>query len=107
MFASTSSIRRAFLFIIMKRFLTFYLFSANLVIPMAVPKRRTTRTKRNMRRSHHGVQLLQFVRDSQTGQAVLPHMANPTTGKYKGREVINVLKKVERHRKKAGERNQA
>lgn len=67
---------------------------------MAVPKGRTSRTKRNMRRSHHGATLPRLVRDPETGQAVLPHTANPTTGKYKGREVINVMRKVERAQKK-------
>ena len=73
---------------------------------MAVPKRRTSRTSRDMRRSHHGVKLVQLVKDPETGMPVLPHRANPTTGKYKGREVINVLKKVERRQRKAKD-NQA
>lgn len=68
---------------------------------MAVPKRRTSRTRRNNRRSHHGVKPLQLVKDPETGLLVLPHVANPTTGKYKGREVVNVLRKVERQQKRA------
>lgn len=67
---------------------------------MAVPKRRTSRTKRNMRRSHHGLKGIQLVKDPETGQPVLPHVANPHTGKYKGREVVNVMRKAEKAHKR-------
>jgi large subunit ribosomal protein L32 len=67
---------------------------------MAVPKKRTSKTKKKMRRSHHGVHLVQLVLDPETGQAVMPHTTNPVTGKYKGREIINVTRKIERRQKK-------
>jgi len=70
---------------------------------MAVPKKRTSRTKRNMRRSHHGVKLMQLVRDPETGQPIMPHTANPTTGKYKGREVLDVTRNIERKQRKTQE----
>ncbi|MBI1833290.1 MAG: 50S ribosomal protein L32 [Candidatus Andersenbacteria bacterium] len=73
---------------------------------MAVPKRRTSRTRRNNRRSHHGVTAIQLVKDPETGLPTLPHVANPTTGKYKGREVVNVLRKVERDQKRRQAQNQ-
>lgn len=68
---------------------------------MAVPKKRTSKAKKGMRRSHHGVKLVQLVKDPDTGQPVLPHTANPTTGKYKGREVVDVTRKITRKQAKS------
>lgn len=68
---------------------------------MAVPKKRTSKIKRNMRRSHHGVKLVQLVKDPETGLPVMPHTANPETGKYKGREAIDVTRQLEKAQRKA------
>lgn len=70
---------------------------------MAVPKRRTTSTKRNMRRSHHFKKPLKLTLCTKCGAAILPHMACMTCGTYKGREVVNVLKKLDKKERKAKE----
>jgi len=54
---------------------------------MAVPKRKTSKSKRNMRRSHHALSGVAVVEDSTTGEYKLPHHVSPD-GYYKGRRVI-------------------
>ncbi len=64
---------------------------------MAVPKKRTSSAKRNMRRSHHARRALQLSSCAHCGTPLMPHTACAKCGRYRGREVINVLKKVERN----------
>jgi len=52
---------------------------------MAVPKKRTSRTKRNLRRVHHKLKPLPLV-ETATGVR-LAHHVDPDTGKYRDREV--------------------
>ncbi len=55
---------------------------------MAVPKAKTTRSRRNMRRSHDA--LAQPARSNcpQCGEAKHPHRVCPNCGTYRGREVV-------------------
>ena len=53
---------------------------------MAVPKRKTTPSRRNMRRSHHRLEGVNVVEDSTTGEIKRPHHVSPD-GYYKGRKV--------------------
>jgi len=53
---------------------------------MAVPKKRTSSTKRNMRRSHDALKALPVVKTA-TGLR-LSHHVDPDTGMYRGREVV-------------------
>lgn len=55
---------------------------------MAVPKRKTSKSKRNMRRSHDALTVFNWIEDSHTGEAVRPHHVDLKTGMYKGRKVI-------------------
>jgi len=55
---------------------------------MAVPKRKTTKSKRNMRRSHHALTPVNIVTDSTTGEYKLPHHISLTDGYYKGKQVV-------------------
>lgn len=71
---------------------------------MAVPKKRTTKARRNNRRSHHGTARLQLVKDPASGELVMPHMVNPTTGTYRGRQVIDVMAKLSKQERKAKEK---
>lgn len=43
---------------------------------MAVPKRRTSRTKRNKRRAHHALSAPALRTDTQTGETHLSHRAH-------------------------------
>lgn len=55
---------------------------------MAVPKRRTSRAKRNKRRSHDALAPPPRSTCPQCGDPKLPHRVCPTCGTYRGREVI-------------------
>ena len=56
---------------------------------MAVPKRKTTPSKRNMRRSHHRVKTVNIVEDKKSGEYRLSHHLDLKTGMYKGRQVLD------------------
>lgn len=53
---------------------------------MAVPKKKTSKSKRNMRRSHHALSGVQVAEDATTGEIKRPHHVSPD-GYYKGRRV--------------------
>lgn len=55
---------------------------------MAVPKKRTTRSKRNMRRAHDGLKNSAYVEDKNSGELRRPHHIDLSTGMYRGRQVI-------------------
>ncbi len=56
---------------------------------MAVPKRKTTSSKRDMRRANHDkVTPVQVVSCSHCGEAILPHRACGSCGYYNGRKVV-------------------
>ncbi len=55
---------------------------------MAVPKRRTTRAKRKMRRANHDkVTAPQLIACPNCADVMVPHRVCPSCGHYKGREV--------------------
>ena len=55
---------------------------------MAVPKRKTTRSKRRMRRANHDkVTAPNLVPCPNCGDVMVPHRVCPSCGKYKGRDV--------------------
>ena len=55
---------------------------------MAVPKRKTSPSRRNMRRSHHALGKNSYVEDKDTGELKRPHHVDLKTGMYKGRQVL-------------------
>ena len=58
---------------------------------MAVPKRRTSRMKRNQRRAQHDkVTAPNVIPCPNCGDMMLPHRICGSCGHYKGREVISV-----------------
>jgi large subunit ribosomal protein L32 len=61
---------------------------------MAVPKRKTTPSKRNMRRSHHRAGTQSFAEDKKSGELRRPHHMDLSTGMYRGKQII--LKKVKK-----------
>ena len=60
---------------------------------MAVPKRKTSKSKRNSRRAHDSLQKINIAYDSTTGEPKLSHHIS-LDGFYKGREVIKKKVKV-------------
>ncbi|MCH2172351.1 50S ribosomal protein L32 [Myxococcota bacterium] len=57
---------------------------------MAVPKRRTSRSKKNKRRSHHALAAQTHSLCPQCKSPKLPHRVCPSCGTYRGREVVQI-----------------
>ena len=55
---------------------------------MAVPKRKTTRSKRGMRRSTDALKNPTYVEDRDSGELRRPHHIDLKTGMYRGRQVL-------------------
>ena len=55
---------------------------------MAVPRKKVSKSKRNMRRSHHSLARINLIECSSCGELKLPHHICQACGHYNGREVI-------------------
>ena len=55
---------------------------------MAVPKRKTSPSKRNMRRSHHALETVAHGECPNCGELKRPHHVCGACGHYDGREVV-------------------
>jgi large subunit ribosomal protein L32 len=55
---------------------------------MAVPKRKTSPSRRGMRRSADALQRPTYVEDKDSGELRRPHHIDLKTGMYKGRQVL-------------------
>lgn len=55
---------------------------------MAVPKRKTSKSKRDKRRTHQKAQAPNVTTCPQCGEAKLPHRVCTECGEYKGRSVV-------------------
>lgn len=67
---------------------------------MPEPKQRHTKSRRNRRRSHLAIKASRFSFCPKCKKPVLPHQACLNCGYYKGRQVIDVLAKLEKKEKK-------
>jgi len=56
---------------------------------MAVPKRKTSKSRRDKRRSHIQFSTKNIVEDKKTGEYRLSHHLDLKTGIYKGRQVLD------------------
>ena len=56
---------------------------------MAVPKKKTSKSKKNMRRSHDSVSAPGISICSQCKEPKLPHRVCASCGTYKGKEVLS------------------
>ena len=59
---------------------------------MAVPKRKTSKSKRDKRRSHHKIKSANIIEDKKSGEFRLSHHVDLKTGFYKGRQVFEPKK---------------
>lgn len=55
---------------------------------MAVPKKKVSPSRRNMRRSHHALPAAAYAECPDCGELKRPHHVCPACGHYAGREVI-------------------
>ncbi|MDC3017063.1 50S ribosomal protein L32 [Pelagibacteraceae bacterium] len=60
---------------------------------MAVPKRKTSPSKRNMRRSHNSIKDINIIIDKESGEPRISHRLDKSTGVYKGRQVLKTKSK--------------
>jgi len=56
---------------------------------MAVPKRKTSKSRRNKRRSHIKFMPKNIIEDKKSGEYRLPHHVDLKTGFYKGRQILD------------------
>ena len=56
---------------------------------MAVPKRKTSKSKRDMRRSHDSLNLINIINDKDSGEPRISHRLDISTGVYNGRQILN------------------
>ena len=55
---------------------------------MAVPKKKTSRSRRGKRRGHDRLKAPTYREDKETGELHRPHHVDLETGMYRGRQVI-------------------
>jgi large subunit ribosomal protein L32 len=55
---------------------------------MAVPKRKTSPSRRGMRRAHHALKQNAYVEDQESGELRRPHHIDLKSGKYRGKQVL-------------------
>ena len=59
---------------------------------MAVSKRKTSKSRRNKRRSHHRINSQNIIEDTKSGEYRLSHHIDLKTGLYNGRQVLEPKK---------------
>jgi len=74
---------------------------------MAVPRARHTKSKRNKRRMHLFLEKPFLVSCSKCGKPKNPHTICWSCGYYKGKEVIDVFKKLTKKERKKKEKEMA
>ncbi|MFC1714160.1 50S ribosomal protein L32 [Candidatus Poribacteria bacterium] len=57
---------------------------------MAVPKRKTSKSRRNMRRSHHALRARLAALCPRCSEVKLPHRACPSCGYYRDRQALKI-----------------
>ena len=57
---------------------------------MAVPKRKTSISKKKMRRSHHKLSSMNIVEDKKSGEHRLSHHIDLKTGYYNGKKILDI-----------------
>ena len=57
---------------------------------MAVPKRKTSISKKKMRRSHHGLAKVNIIEDKKSGEYKLSHHIDLKSGYYNCKKILDV-----------------
>jgi len=61
---------------------------------VAVPRKRVTKMKRGQRRANHALIPAAHVEDKDSGERRRPHHIDLKTGKYRGRQVLEIKTEV-------------
>ena len=59
---------------------------------MAVPKRKTSKSRRNKRRSHHKISSINIIEDKKSGEYRLSLHVDLKTGLYNGKQILEPKK---------------
>ena len=57
---------------------------------MAVPKRKTSISRKKMRRSHHKLTTVNIIEDKKSGEYKLSHHVDLKTGYYNGKKILDI-----------------
>ena len=57
---------------------------------MAVPKRKTSVSRRKLRRSHHRLRRTNIVEDKKSGEYKLSHHIDLKSGFYNGKKILDI-----------------
>jgi large subunit ribosomal protein L32 len=57
---------------------------------MAVPKRKTSTSKKKMRRSHHKLSAANVIEDKKSGEYKLSHHIDLKSGFYNGKKILDI-----------------
>ena len=57
---------------------------------MAVPKRKTSVSRRNKRRSHHKLSSVNVIEDKKSGEYKLSHHIDLKSGYYNGKKILDI-----------------
>ena len=57
---------------------------------MAVPKRKTSVSKKKMRRSHHKLIASNIIEDKKSGEYKLSHHVDLKSGYYNGKKILDI-----------------
>ena len=74
---------------------------------MVVRRGRHTKTRQRVKRAHLGLSKLDFIKCQNCQVPILPHQICENCGYYKGRQVIDVLAKLDKKERKKKEKELA
>ena len=57
---------------------------------MAVPKRKTSNSKKKMRRSHHRLSSVNIIDDKKSGESRISHHIDLKSGYYNGKKILDI-----------------
>ena len=57
---------------------------------MAVPKRKTSTSRKKQRRSHHRVSAVNIIEDKKSGEYKLSHHIDLKSGYYNGKKILDI-----------------
>ena len=62
---------------------------------MPVPKKKTSKSKRNMRRSHDALTAVNTITCKNCDSPMRPHRVCPSCGQYRGKQIVEIAQNTE------------